>query len=88
MFDKKKLGDACASPFCSLEKKSYFFFFFAAFFAVLAFFLVAIFSILPSTCRGTLRHHIIAICSLYRVNEINSQEKNACRIARLGDAKW
>jgi hypothetical protein len=26
----------------------------------------------------TLRHHIIAICSLYRVNEKNSQEKNAC----------
>jgi hypothetical protein len=47
MFDKKKLGDACASPFCSLEKKSYFFFFFAAFFAVLAFFLVAIFFYSP-----------------------------------------
>jgi hypothetical protein len=29
-----------------------------------------------------LRHHIIAICSLYRVNKKNSQEKNARRNVR------
>jgi hypothetical protein len=58
-------------------KKRYFFFFFAAFFAGLAFFLVAMFVFSLSIRDGTLRHQIIAICSLYRVNQKNSQEKNA-----------
>jgi hypothetical protein len=44
---RKKLGDACASPFVFGLKISYFFFFFAAFFAGFAFFFVAMFSILP-----------------------------------------
>ncbi len=59
-------------------------FFLAAFFA---FFFVAMVSILPSICHGTLRHHFIAICSLYRVNEKNSQEKNACANVYLSDAR-
>jgi hypothetical protein len=69
-------------------KKSYFFFFFAAFFAgfFAAFFLVAMLSILPFHFHGTLRYQIIAICSLYRVPEKNSQEKNAHEVAYLGDA--
>jgi len=71
------------------RKKSYFFFFFAAFFAVLAFFLVAIFYSPFPLVVETLRHHIIAICSLYRVNQINSQEKNARSTAQLDDAnRW
>jgi hypothetical protein len=72
-------------------KKSYFFFFaafFAGFFA--AFFLVAIVFYSPfffSITDGALRPNIIAICSLYRVNEINSQEKNARAVAHFDDAK-
>jgi len=56
----------------------------AAFFA---FFFVAMVSILPSICHGTLRHHFIAICSLYRVIEKNSQEKNAHENVYLSDAR-
>src|SRR5208337_3051080 len=73
---RKKQRGRSRAPFVR-SKSSYLFFFFAAFFAVLAFFLVAIASILPSIFYGSLRHHIIAICSLYIVIGKNSQEKNA-----------
>jgi len=69
-------------------KKSYFFFFLAAFFAAgffAAFFLVAMLSILPFHFHGRLRYRIIAICSLYRVIEINSQAKKAYEVALLDD---
>ena len=57
--------------------QSYLFFFFAAFLvAFFAAFFVAI-TILPFPFSWKLRHHIIAICSLYRVLASNSQEKNA-----------
>ena len=39
-----------------------------------------------SICDGSLRRNIIAICSLYRVIEKNSQEKNAHQVEHLGDA--
>jgi hypothetical protein len=87
-WEQKKLGDACASPFVFGLKKSYFFFFFAAFFAgfFAAFFLVAMLSILPFHFHGTLRYRIIAICSLYRVIEINSQaKKKTYEVALLDD---
>ncbi|MGA9564713.1 MAG: hypothetical protein WBS19_04240, partial [Candidatus Korobacteraceae bacterium] len=72
-------------------KKRYFFFFaafFAGFFA--AFFLVAIVFYSPFFSPSVMEHFdltSIAICSLYRVNEINSQEKNACAVEHFDDAK-
>jgi hypothetical protein len=67
-------------------KKSYFFFFFAAFFAGLAFFLVAMFLFSLSVYTEPLRYHIIAICSLYRVIEKNSQAKKTRAVAQFDDA--
>jgi hypothetical protein len=39
-----------------------------------------------SISDGSLRRNNIAICSLYRVIEKNSQEKNAHQVVQLGDA--
>jgi hypothetical protein len=84
----KKNGGRLRVPVVFGLKKSYFFFFFAAFFAgfFAAFFLVAMLSILPFHFHGTLRYQIIAICSLYRVIEINSQAKKVDEVALLDDA--
>ena len=73
-------------PFVFGLKKSYFFFFFAAFFAGLAFFLVAMFLFSLSVYTEPLRYHIIAICSLYRVIEKNSQAKKTRAVAQFDDA--